>query len=134
MNRGAAPAAVPAPARRRSALGVLWRTARSGTRPGTPGLAARARSLPAMVADSAGGRYRGPGRLRLAGAAAGLAYLVSPVDLLPEAVLPLLGVLDDGVVAAWVAGSLLSATEDYAAWRERRGTARGPAQPVHPLR
>ena len=117
MNRGAAPAA--APARRRSALGVLWRTARS---------------LPTVVADSAGGRYRGPGRLRLAGAAAGLAYLVSPVDLLPEAVLPLLGLLDDGVVAAWVAGSLLSATEDHAAWRERRGGARGPVHPVHPLR
>ncbi len=106
--------------RRRSALAVLWRTARSGTRPGTPGLGARARSLPAMVSDSIGGRYRGPGRSRLAGAAAGLAYLLSPADLVPEAVLPLVGVLDDAVVAAWVAGTLLTATEDYAAWRARR--------------
>ncbi len=105
--------------RRRSALAVLWRTARSGTRPGTPGPGARARSLPAMVSDSIGGRYRGPGRPRLAGAAAGLAYLLSPADLVPEAVLPLVGVLDDAVVAAWVAGALLTATEDYAAWRAR---------------
>ncbi|WP_432509027.1 YkvA family protein [Kineococcus auxinigenes] len=106
--------------RRRSALAVLWRTARSGTRPGTPGLGARARSLPAMVSDSVGGRYRGPGRPRLAGAAAGLVYLLSPLDVVPEAVLPLVGVLDDAVVAAWVAGALLTATEDYALWRSRR--------------
>ncbi|NAZ86795.1 DUF1232 domain-containing protein, partial [Kineococcus sp. T90] len=85
-----------------------------------------------MVADSAGGRYRGPGRSRLAGAAAGLVYLVSPVDALPEALLPLLGLLDDAVVAAWVAGALLSATEDYAAWRERRASAAHPAHPADP--
>ena len=102
---------------RPGALPVLWRTLRSGTHPGTPGVGARVASLPAMVGDSVHGRYTGPGRSRLTWAAAGLAYLVSPVDALPEAWLPLVGLLDDGVVAAWVAGSLLSATEDYAAWR-----------------
>ncbi|WP_432489116.1 YkvA family protein [Kineococcus sp. SYSU DK018] len=116
--------------RRRSALAVLWRTARAGTPPGTPGLAERIRSLPAMVADSTGGRYRGAGRTRLAGAAAGLVYLLSPVDLVPEAVLPLAGLLDDAVVAAWVAGSLLTATEDYAAWRARRHPARAVGEPT----
>lgn len=105
---------------RTSALPVLWRTLRSGTRPGTPGVGARAASLPAMVGDSVRGRYTGAGRSRLAWAAVGLAYLVSPVDALPEAWLPLVGLLDDGVVAAWVAGSLLVATGDYAEWRAGR--------------
>ncbi|NAZ78125.1 DUF1232 domain-containing protein [Kineococcus sp. T13] len=81
-----------------------------------------------MTRDSVAGGYRGPGRGRLAWSAVGLAYLVSPLDAAPEALLPLLGLLDDGVVAVWVAGSLLAATEDYAAWR---ATARSgpPAVP-----
>jgi uncharacterized membrane protein YkvA (DUF1232 family) len=77
-----------------------------------------------MVADSARGRYTGVGRSRLAWAAVGLTYLVSPVDALPEAWLPLVGLLDDGVVATWVAGSVLVATEDYAAWRSGDGHPR----------
>lgn len=106
---------------RTAALPVLWRTLRSGTRPGTPGVGTRLAQLPAMVADSVRGRYTGAGRSRLAWAALGLVYVVSPVDALPEAWLPLVGLLDDGVVAAWVAGSVLVATEDYAAWRARDG-------------
>lgn len=104
--------------RRRASFAVLWSTVRAGTRPGTPGVGARVRALPAMVRDSLTGDYRGTGRSRLAVSAVGLLYLVSPVDVLPEALLPLVGLLDDAVVAAWVAGSLLVATEDYAAWRE----------------
>ena len=117
------PAQSPGPtARRRAAFAVLWRTARSGTRPGTPGVGSRLASLPAMARDSVTGRYTGSGRSRLAVSAAGLLYLLSPVDALPEAFLPLVGLLDDGVVAAWVAGTLLVATEDYAAWRDRSGS------------
>ncbi|MCI2240369.1 DUF1232 domain-containing protein [Paenibacillus sp. TRM 82003] len=108
------------PHRRRAALAVLWSTLRRGTPPGTPGVEERVRSVPALVSDTVAGRYRGPGRARLAGAALGLVYLLSPADAVPEAVLPLLGLLDDAAVAAWAAGALLSATEDYAGWRSRR--------------
>jgi len=104
--------------RRRASLAVLWSTVRAGTRPGTPGVGARARVLPALVRDSLTGDYRGTGRSRLAVSAVGLLYLLSPLDVLPEALLPLVGLLDDAVVAAWVAGSLLVATEDYVQWRE----------------
>jgi len=119
---------VPAvrPARRRAAVGVLWQTLRSGTRPGTPGVGERLSSLPAMTRDALAGRYTGPGRTRLGLAVAGLVYLVSPIDVLPEAFLPLVGLVDDAVVAAWVAGSVLVATEDYAAWRSG---APAPEQP-----
>lgn len=98
---------------------MLWSTVRAGTRPGTPGIGDRVRALPTMVRDSVTGEYRGTGRSRLAVSAVGLLYLVSPLDVLPEAFLPLVGLLDDAVVAAWVAGSLLVATEDYVEWRGR---------------
>ena len=127
----------PSAARRGGALRLVWRTLREGTRPGTPGVAARLRSLPALTRDSTVGGYRGPGRHRLAWSAVGLAYLLSPVDAAPEALLPLLGLLDDGVVAAWVAGSLLMATEDYAAWRAAARpavpAAMPPVPPVRPV-
>jgi uncharacterized membrane protein YkvA (DUF1232 family) len=121
------PVAAPRPARRRAAVGVLWQTLRSGTRPGTPGVGERLSSLPAMTRDALAGRYAGPGRTRLGLAVAGLVYLVSPLDVLPEAFLPIVGLVDDAVVAAWVAGSVLVATEDYAAWRS--GAAPAPEQP-----
>jgi len=121
--------AVPLPARRRAAVAVLWQTLRRGTRPGTPGVGERLSSLPAMTRDALAGRYTGPGRTRLGLAVAGLVYLVSPVDLVPELFLPVVGLVDDAVVAAWVAGSVLVATEDYAAWRSSGAPA--PEQP-HP--
>ena len=115
---------VPRSTRRRGALRVLWRTARASRQPGTPGLGRRLAATPAMTRDALRGRWRGPGRARLALAALGVLYVVSPVDVVPEAFLPLVGLLDDATVAAWTAGSLLIATEDYAAWR----AAGSPAQ------
>nr|WP_240895061.1 DUF1232 domain-containing protein [Kineococcus siccus] len=83
-----------------------------------------------MTRDALAGRYAGPGRTRLGLAVAGLAYLVSPLDVLPEAFLPLVGLVDDAVVAAWVAGSVLVATEDYASWRrEAHELAPGAPEP-----
>jgi uncharacterized membrane protein YkvA (DUF1232 family) len=49
-----------------------------------------------------------------------LAYLVSPVDLLPEVVLPLLGFADDGVVALWLGGAFLAETERFLAWEREQ--------------
>jgi uncharacterized membrane protein YkvA (DUF1232 family) len=75
------------------------------------------------------GRYRGttPGQLGLL--AAGVAYVVSPIDLLPD-FLPLLGIADDAVVATWVVGRLLLEAAEFLRWERdavhqpRRG--RGP--------
>ena len=59
----------------------------------------------------------------LAGAAA---YVVSPVDLLPEAVLSVVGLADDAVVLAWFATALVQDTDDFLAWEARRkSTVRG---------
>lgn len=75
--------------------------------------AGRLRLLPSMVRDAVTGRWTGPGRRRLAGAAVGTLYLLSPVDAVPELWLPLVGLLDDGLVAAFVATSVRAATDDY---------------------
>jgi len=34
----------------------------------------------------------------------------------PEAVIPLLGLVDDGVVALWLAGAFLAETDNYLRW------------------
>ncbi|GAB3459951.1 YkvA family protein [Kineococcus endophyticus] len=81
----------------------------------------RLRLLPWMVRDAAAGRWRGQGRRRLAAAALGTVYLLSPVDAVPELWTPVLGLLDDGLVAAFVAASVRSATADYVRWGGRRG-------------
>jgi uncharacterized membrane protein YkvA (DUF1232 family) len=73
-----------------------------------------------MVREALAGRYAALGRGRLALIALGLAYLISPVDLVPEAVIPLVGLVDDGVVALWLAGAFLAETDNYLLWERSR--------------
>ncbi|GAA4666043.1 hypothetical protein GCM10023225_35970 [Kineococcus glutinatus] len=104
-------------------LALVWRTLRTG---GGAGAGERLRALPRMVRAVARGEYRAASPVRLLLAAAAAGYVVSPVDVVPEALLGLLGTLDDAVVAAWVAGTLLSATDDFLRWeRERDRTVPG---------
>jgi uncharacterized membrane protein YkvA (DUF1232 family) len=99
-----------------AAMGAIWRALRAGSRPGTPGIGARLRSVPRLVAATFVGRYRGTTRARLLAMALAVLYVVSPVDLLPELFLPLVGLIDDAVVVAWLAGSVLLETERFLAW------------------
>jgi uncharacterized membrane protein YkvA (DUF1232 family) len=73
-----------------------------------------------MVGDALAGRYAALGRGRLALLGLALAYLVSPIDLVPEAFVPLLGLADDGVVALWLAGAFLVETDRFLAWERAR--------------
>ena len=107
-------------ARRVAAFTALWRAVSRGHRPGTPGLAERARAVPRMVGDALSGRYAAVGRSRLALLGLALVYLVSPVDLVPEAFVPLLGLADDSVVALWLAGAFLAETDRFLAWERDR--------------
>jgi uncharacterized membrane protein YkvA (DUF1232 family) len=99
-----------------AALGAVWRALRAGSRPGTPGIGARLRSVPRLVAATFLGRYRGVTRVRLLAMVAAVAYVVSPIDLVPELFVPLLGLIDDAFVVAWLAGSVLLETERFLAW------------------
>lgn len=86
--------------------------------------ATRLRWLPAMTRDALRGRWTGQGRRRLALAALGVAYLVSPVDAVPELYTGFVGLVDDGLVAAFVAASVRAATDDYARHTGRAGHPR----------
>jgi uncharacterized membrane protein YkvA (DUF1232 family) len=76
----------------------------------------RVATLPGLVRDTVNGRYVGLGRGRLAMMAVALVYIVSPVDVLPEALLTLPGMMDDAAVAAWLIASLMGATTAYQVW------------------
>ena len=107
--------------RRLAAFTALWRAVVRGQRPGAPGLGERL-SAPSRGwcgrRCPAGTRRWDAGGWRCSPSA--LAYLISPVDLVPEAVVPLLGLADDGVVALWLAGAFLAETDNYLRWERSR--------------
>ena len=78
-----------------------------------------------MVRATFSGEYVGvsKGRLMLMLAAAG--YLVSPLDLIPEAVLPIVGLADDALVLSWLATRLVEETEAFLEWE--KGIVGAPA-------
>ena len=73
-----------------------------------------------MIGAAVSGKYAELGRGRLAMLALALAYLISPVDLVPEVVLGLLGLGDDAVVALWLGGALLVETDRYLDWERHQ--------------
>lgn len=108
--------------RRVAAFHALWRAVTQSRRPGAPGIGDRARALPRLLRGAATGRYPQLSRGRLGLVVLALAYLVSPVDLVPEAFLALLGLTDDAVVALWLGGTFLSETERFLDWERRQPT------------
>ena len=107
-------------AMRFAALGAIWRAVRAGHRPGTPGVGERLKALPRLVGATLVGRYAGTTRLRLLAMAAAVVYVLSPVDLVPELFVPLLGLVDDAFVVAWLAGSVLLETERFLEWERQQ--------------
>lgn len=83
---------------------------------GPLGFGQRVASLPGLVRDTMTGRYDGLGKGRLAMMVVALIYIVAPIDVLPEALLTIPGLLDDAAVAAWLIASLMGATTAYRAW------------------
>jgi uncharacterized membrane protein YkvA (DUF1232 family) len=106
---------------RTGALLALGRALRGSLRPGEPGLLDRVKALPGFVGDTLRGDYPGSSRRRLGLLALALLYVVSPVDLIPEALFPVVGLADDAVVVAWLAGQLLGETDSYLRWQRAGG-------------
>jgi uncharacterized membrane protein YkvA (DUF1232 family) len=102
-----------------AALASIWRALRASHRPGTPGVGERLGALPRLIASTLRGRYHGLTRGRLALMAVAVVYIVSPIDLVPELFLPLIGLIDDAVVVAWLAGAVLLETERFLLWEGR---------------
>lgn len=108
---------------RTAAFVALWRQLRAANR-GGPGIWQRLRALPRMTVATLrrrrryGQRYDGLWRLALMVLA--LAYLVWPVELIPELLLGPVGLIDDGVVLVWLAGAILSETTRFLEWEQQR--------------
>jgi uncharacterized membrane protein YkvA (DUF1232 family) len=107
-------------ARRIAAFTALWRSLTQARRPGAPGLEQRVRSLPRLIGHTFSGRYPGLGRGRLAMLGVAVAYLISPVDLVPEAFLAVLGLTDDALVALWLGGAFLAETDRFLDWERAK--------------
>lgn len=104
-----------------TAFTTLVRVVRGTMRPGEPGVADRLRAVPRLVTATMSGRYHGTTPRRLGLMALAVVYVVSPIDVLPD-VLPVLGLADDAMVVAWLAGTVLSETGDFLTWE--RGDTR----------
>lgn len=109
--------------RRRTAWLALVRV----FRPGTPGVARRIGAIPRMIGATLRGEY--DGRSRLVMMAVSAAYIISPIDFVPEGMLMFVGLIDDAAVAAWFAGALLGETERFLDW-ERENARKSMNRPA----
>jgi uncharacterized membrane protein YkvA (DUF1232 family) len=103
--------------KRAAAFSALTKALMSGSKNGAP-LGRRVAAIPRMMKATASGRY--DGGLRLAMMAAATVYVISPVDLVPEAVLWVFGLADDAVMVAWLAGAVLAETERFLEWERQQ--------------
>lgn len=103
--------------KRMGAFVALARALTKGARGGPP-LGRRLAAIPRMIKATIRREY--DGGLRLALMAAAIVYVISPIDMVPESLLLLLGLIDDGVVVAWLAGSILAETARFLDWEAGR--------------
>jgi uncharacterized membrane protein YkvA (DUF1232 family) len=106
--------------RRVTAIKALAQALMGARGPGQPGVGDRLRAIPRMLSQGFGGQYPFLKKSRVAMVAFGVLYVLSPVDLVPEIIIPLLGLGDDALVVAWLAGAVLSETDAFLAWEKDR--------------
>jgi uncharacterized membrane protein YkvA (DUF1232 family) len=75
--------------------------------------------IPEMVKDYVKGRYRNVPWMAITAAGVGALYLASPIDLIPDFI-PVLGITDDMLVLAIVAGLIAGDLTRYALWKRAR--------------
>ena len=118
---------MPARTHHRGAWRALAAALMGARRAGDPGLREQLTALPRLVAAVVRGRYTGTTTSRLALMALAVGYVVSPVDLVPEAVFLLAGLVDDALVLTWLAGAVVDETTAFLRWeRSGRPAADGP--------
>lgn len=93
---------------------------RSATRSGAPGPGERLAALPRLVGATLRQEYAGADGRQLLLVVGAMLYVVSPVDLMPEAVLSVLGLGDDAIVVTWVAAVLVNETDRFLDWERQR--------------
>lgn len=96
----------------------LARAVHSASRPGSPSLFQRLRAIPRMIRAVRAGQYTGVSTTQLALLGAGVGYILSPIDLVPEGLFLVLGLVDDAMVLSWVALTLVRETEHFIEWEQ----------------
>jgi uncharacterized membrane protein YkvA (DUF1232 family) len=117
---------------RRRRTAAMSAAAAAAMSEGPLGFGQRVASVPALVRDTLSGRFGGLGKGRLALVVVALLYIVSPVDLVPEALLTIPGLLDDAAVAAWLIATFMGSTTAYRAWAGAALDPDAPAAPTEP--
>jgi hypothetical protein len=108
--------------KRFAAIAAVYQAVRVAVRPGGPSLGERAGAFPRLVRAAITGEYTGISKGRLALMVVALAYIVSPLDLIPEFVM-LAGLADDALVMAWLATQFVEETEGVPGVGARAGLA-----------
>ena len=80
---------------------------------GRHSLTQRLAAIGPMLRDAVTGRWAQAPRLRLIASIAGLVYVVSPIDVLPELILGPFGLGDDVAIIALCVASLMTAAESW---------------------
>jgi uncharacterized membrane protein YkvA (DUF1232 family) len=106
------------------ALRTIATAVRTATRPGSPGMGERLMSVPRLFRATFQGEYAGTSRGRLQMVLGAVAYVVSPIDLIPELALSVFGLADDAVVVSWIAATVVNETESFLAWERKSPSAR----------
>lgn len=106
-------------ASRAAAGAAAWQMMDEANGPGKPSVWARARAVPRMLRTRLRGEYPQLTKARLLMILLAAAYIVSPIDLVPELFIPILGLADDAAVAVWLTSSLLGETERFLRWEMR---------------
>ena len=101
--------------RRRMAFIALLRL----LRPGTPGVRRRLAAVPRMLRATLRREYDGAGRLWLMVVV--VAYLVSPLDFIADALFLVVGVIGDAGLVTWLFGALMDETERFLQWEQQYG-------------
>lgn len=112
--------------KRTAAFAALWRALTNAHR-GGPHLGERVASLPRLAWASMRGDYDGTARFMMMGLAT--LYVVSPIDAVPEILLGPLGLIDDGIVVAWIVGTFLAETDRFIAWEQMYGRGKARRRP-----
>jgi uncharacterized membrane protein YkvA (DUF1232 family) len=92
------------------------------------GVTRDARSLVRMVRAAATGGYRRLPRRSLVAVVAALLYFLDPLDAIPDFI-PVVGLVDDAAVLAWVASRVRRDLDEFLAWE----TGEGPVIDVGPI-
>ncbi|GAA4897205.1 YkvA family protein [Streptomonospora salina] len=110
---------------RAAAGAAAWQAVQHSARPGAPGLGERAAAIPRMLVSRLRGDYADLSVPRLLVYILAVAYVASPIDLVPELFVPVLGLADDVGVAVWLATGLMGESERFLRWERRDDRVQG---------